>query len=87
MEGYHGPGRDTSEAIANGALVSVIGAIERIAQDLSKDSTWRNMRWILTGGNSGKLSNMLTIEFEQVDELMMDGLELMAHAVVEKGEE
>ncbi len=74
------PGADTAAAIANGALMSVIGAVERIAREPSCSG----MKWIVTGGDAAVIAGNLSIDNERVDELLMDGLELIANRLLDK---
>ncbi|MBU0501391.1 MAG: type III pantothenate kinase [Gammaproteobacteria bacterium] len=72
------PGHATAEAIANGGLLAVAGAIEQAARIVAVRGDLPGIRWVLTGGDGDRLANLLTLEFEIMDGLVMDGLHLMA---------
>ena len=72
------PARTTAEAVANGSLLTIAGAIGRIAKDLTEQPGFNKVRWVLTGGDADRLSTAIDIDYQRIDELMMDGLQLLA---------
>lgn len=72
------PARSTAEAVANGSLLTIVGAIGRIAKDLTEQTGFNKVRWVLTGGDADRLSTAIDIDYQRIDELMMDGLQLLA---------
>ena len=76
-------GRSTAAAIANGCILTIIGAIEKISNDLAGQPAFAGIRWVITGGDADRLSAVMPVEFERVDELIMDGLQLLADEMVE----
>jgi len=77
-------GAGTAEAIANGGLAAVAGAIETAARIASTQETLRGIRWVLTGGDADRLASMISLDFEIIGELVMDGLNRIAELLVAK---
>lgn len=68
-------GTSTMECIGNGAMLACIGAIERAAAI----PEWQDCRWLLTGGDAERLSPQLNMNHEYMENLLLDGLELVAN--------
>ncbi len=66
-------GKSTKSAIASGVLNSTAALIEKAYCLLKNDSSYINVRIILTGGNSGFLSGLLDIPFISDDKLVLKG--------------
>lgn len=78
-----GPGTTTASAIANGCMMGIVGAIEKISTDLAGQAAYKGIRWVITGGDADRLFATVSFECERVDELIMDGLQLLADEMVE----
>ncbi|MBF0255124.1 MAG: type III pantothenate kinase [Gammaproteobacteria bacterium] len=68
------PGTDTASAIGQGALLACLGLLESAAARADA-----NYRWLLTGGDAACLSPLLRLEHEVVEQLLLEGLALIAH--------
>lgn len=68
------PGRATESAVANGALLMLLGFVTRGVGQCSADLPERKV--ILTGGDAGMLAEHLEFEFVVNQDLVLDGLAL-----------
>jgi type III pantothenate kinase len=67
--------RDTAEAIATGCLEAACGAIRGMMRRLPSQA-----QCLITGGDAATLSAQLGIAHQQVDNLVLDGLALLAQS-------
>lgn len=74
------PGKNTAVGVAAGSLLSLVGAIAQVHQYISLQPQFSNIRWIMTGGDANKVVKELSFEIEIVDELIMNGLQLIAES-------
>lgn len=68
------PGGDTGACIANGALLACVGAVERAAREIAAHPPWRQVKWLITGGDARLVQPWLGIPCELVEHLLLDGL-------------
>jgi type III pantothenate kinase len=67
------PGLDTSEGMASGALLALVGAIERVFYDLGDRGSCEPLL-IMTGGDAEKLGSSLRCPSYIGPELVLEGL-------------
>lgn len=70
-------GSDTDEAVIQGCLNALAGALERAQRDGSR-ACGSECRLLLTGGDAGAVSGLLSSEWRVVPGLVLDGLALLA---------
>ncbi|MEZ5500466.1 MAG: type III pantothenate kinase [Steroidobacteraceae bacterium] len=70
-------GRDTATAIDRGAHLALVALIERCHQNALRDLGQRP-RVVLTGGDSGELQVLLSLDTQRVEDLVLRGLLVLA---------
>jgi len=73
------PGADTLEGMANGALLGLVGAVERVLYNLGGLGI-REPSLLVTGGDAGKLGPFLRSPCHIAPELVLEGLWLTLKA-------
>jgi type III pantothenate kinase len=71
-----GPGISTSEAVSHGGLLMVKAMVEQAAENLSDMGD--PVQIVVTGGDAGRLIEVLSGVVSHVPELVMDGLDVVA---------
>ncbi len=73
---------DTKQAIANGSLFGLVGAIKNICLIMEKEIQQNNDRIVIKklicGGSASKLLPYLSKEFKHHDDLLMQGLKIIS---------
>ena len=68
---------NTSDALTSGGTYAIAGAVERMVQHL-RQHCGAEPRCIMTGGAGWKMAPSMSVPFELVDNLIFDGLLVMA---------
>lgn len=80
VDGRPEPGRNTTDAVYNGAVFSLVAQVEAAHQSLCRLAGQSSAQLVLTGGDAGLVSRFLGCEAEVVDDLVFEGLEVMMNA-------
>ena len=67
------PGRDTLAGISSGALLALVGAIERVVSD-HEVSGFHNPSLLMTGGDAKNLADLLRYPAQTASHLVLEGL-------------
>lgn len=62
------PGKNTADAVAHGAMMAVVGLIEKVILD-------RRARLVLTGGDAGKAGKLVKLDYCEEPLLLLKGLQ------------
>lgn len=62
------PGRNTADAVSHGAMMAVVGLVEKVAMD-------RGAKLVLTGGDAGKAGKLLKLDYCEEPLLLLKGLQ------------
>lgn len=73
-----GPGCSTAEAVYNGALLSLVSLIETSYQNLLKSHS--EAKLILAGGDAPIVGSHLTPQYELIEDLVFQGMQLLDRA-------
>ena len=69
-----GPGRSTEQAVNNGLLLMLVGAIEKALEQFAKLE--KGFTIYLTGGDAELMASMLSVDVNLEQDLVLDGLRL-----------
>lgn len=67
-------GKNTSEAVHHGILLSCVASIEKVYQSVQKNSQ-SCVGLVLTGGDAGKIARHLQVQHDIIPELLLLGLQ------------
>jgi type III pantothenate kinase len=68
---------NTADAVYSGALQAVAGAVERMVRELDQAGN-KECALVLSGGSAGELSPLLNRQVALVDNLVLEGLVMIA---------
>lgn len=74
-------GTDTPSALLNGCLFSLVGIIDKARDELKRqltDAEQNNILIVITGGDSGKITRLLTCDYVENKLLIFEGLSLFS---------
>lgn len=76
------PGKNTNEAVYRGALIALVGGVERAKKEVLRNSNDQHLLCVIGGGDSGVLFDHLEGVWQLNEQLVLDGIS--AHIVTTK---